>query len=117
MKLTTKRLDIFKKMVRGSDGLLRSPDLFEAAFLEKGFSQTNILNVLGWNIKMYEKKRKTLQNHLTLRQLKRVASLLSMNLKDVIELVEKNAPINQVSQKDAEVILAKNHYKIRDVEW
>ena len=117
MRLTNKRLDVFKKMVEGADGKLRSPDLFEAAFLEKGFNQSNLLNLLGWKKKMYEAKRKTLQNHLTLRHLKRIANLLSMDLKDVVELVERNAPINQITQSEAEVILAKNHYKIKEVKW
>ncbi len=117
MRITSKRLDVFKKMVEGSDGKLRSPDLFEAAFLEKDFSQTNMLNLLGWNKKVYENKRKSLQNHLTLRHLKRIANLLSMDLKDVVELVDKNAPINQMSQQEAEVVLSKHHYKIRDVQW
>lgn len=116
MQITGKKLEVYSRMVDGKDGL-RSPDLFEAAFLDKGFSKSNMLLLLGWKNDVYENRRDKLQNFLTLRHLKRMAKLLSMDLKDVVEVVERNAPINQMGRKDAETLLAKNHYGINDVKW
>ena len=116
MQITGKKLEVYSRMVDGKDGL-RPPDLFEAMFLDKGFSKTNMLFLLGWKNDVYETKRKNLQNFLTLRHLKRTAKLLSMDLKDVVEVVERNAPLNQIGRKDAETLLAKNQYAINDVKW
>jgi|DEB0MinimDraft_10_1074344.scaffolds.fasta_scaffold09532_6 hypothetical protein len=117
MRITHKKIDIFKTMVQDGGNSYRSPDLFEAAFLDNGFSKTNMLKLLGWKREVYEKRRKKLQDHITVKHLKKISRLLDMPVKDVFELVEKNAPLNGMKKKEVEVILASSLYKPQKIKW
>lgn len=117
MRITNKKISVHKRMVKDTDDGLRSPDLFEAVFLDKGFSQSNMLQLLSWSRKTYEKRRDKLQRHITVAHLKKMARLLDMNVGDCYEVVVKNAPLNRITKKEVEVMIAKSLYKERELVW
>lgn len=104
-------------MMNDSKEGLRSPDLFEAMFIDKGFSQSNILQLLGWKRKTYENRRDKLQRYITVVHLKKMARLLDMSVGDCYEVVVKNAPLNRMDKKTVEVMLAKSLYKEWELSW